>query len=246
MRQGQIKLAWVNPSAMANSPTKPSKGSNAVNGGATKTSYKSHAITAVISAIVALIFSTIIPNVFTLFSGQIKTDVVKEINSTLTPLIQDIGQLKTQVAVIKNSVDNLEKLGPVGRLKTQATKLGIQNPQINTVNLKDKAQFTATFTLREQPNSFIELNFIVEEVTKDRLIVAVSGKIVEFGKVYDQFGPERYTTSQSNKVFTYRFTGKTPTGKSVHFPSIQLAILDRDETNNLLTVATGLASSPTT
>gem|GEM_PF-3621018 len=46
----------------------------------------------------------------------------------------------------------------------------------------------------------------------------------------------------ARKTFTFRFTGKTSDGKEIPFPAVRLAILDRDEKNNNLTIATGLPS----
>ena len=159
---------------------------------------------------------------------------------------RDIGDLKTQVAVLKNSIENLEKLGPIGRLKAQATKLGIQDPQINLVDLKPQATFTATFTQRDQPNSFVRLDFDIEEISKDAITLVIRGNIVDRGKPFDQFGPIRHKIPLTNKTFTFHLTGRTSTGKEIPFPAVRLAFLARDEINNNLTIATGLTSTPST
>jgi len=203
-------------------------------------------VTALTSGVLGAFLGQFIPHVFGLFRGDIKNQVVTEINQTLIPITRDIGELKTQIAVLKNSIENLEKFGAVGRFKTQATKLGIKNPQIASVDLKPQATFTALFTLRDQPGSFVQMDYDIEEVSKDAITVAVRGTIFDRGRLWDKFGPLRHKIPATAKTFTFHFTGKTKDGRDIPFPAIRLAILDRDEKNNNLIVATGEAAQPTT
>lgn len=140
MRQELLKLAWVNPVFMAEPSNRADRrrtqrDGHVASSGGDRPQYK----TIIISAVVGAILAQFIPSVFDLFRGDIKNKIVTQINQTLAPITRDIGDLKTQVAVLKNSVETLEKLGTVGRLKAQATKLGVKDPQIVSVDLKPQA-----------------------------------------------------------------------------------------------------------
>src|SRR5262249_32640157 len=118
-------------------------------------------------------------------------------------------------------------------LKAQAVKLGIKDPQIVSVDPKVLGMFTADYTQRDRPGSFLRIDFNIEEVAKDTITLAVRGTVFERGKVWDKFGPSREKISLTRKTFTFHFTGKTTDGKEIPLPAVRFAILKRDE-NNLI------------
>jgi hypothetical protein len=75
----------------------------------------------------------------------------------------------------------------VASLKAQAEKLGIKEPQITSVDLKPQAMFPAIFSQRDRPDSFVQLDYNIEEVGKDTITVAIRGSIFDRGKLWDQF-----------------------------------------------------------
>src|SRR5262245_62781627 len=114
------------------------------NSGNTHPNYKTIVVTALIStALTAALLLGFAPFIFGLVRGDLKAQIVNEINQTLVGINRDIVDLTTQIAVLKNFVENLEKFSAIGRLKAQAAKLGITDPQITSVDLKPKAMFTA-------------------------------------------------------------------------------------------------------
>ncbi len=203
---------------------------------------KTIVVTALISTALTALVMGFVPFIFGLVRGDLKAQNVNKINQTLIRINRDIVDLTTQIAVLKNFVENLEKFSAIGRLKVQAAKLGIKDPQITSVDLKPRATFTAVYSQPDRPDSFVRLDYNIEEVGKDTITIAVHATMFDRGKLWDQFGPSRQKIPLARKTFTFRFTGKTSDGKEIPFPVVRLAILDRDEKNNNLTIATGLPS----
>src|SRR5262245_443725 len=209
----------------------------------THPNYKTIVVTTLIStALTTALVMGFAPVISGLVRGDLKAQIVNEINQTLVRINRDIVDLTTQIAVLKNVVANLEKFSAIGRLKAQAAKLGIKDPQITSVDLKPQATFTAVYSQPDRPDSFVRLDYNIEEVGKDTITIAVHATMFDRGKLWDQFGPLRQKIPLARKTFTFRFTGKTADGKETPFPAVRLAILDRDEKNNNLTIATGLPS----
>jgi hypothetical protein len=203
---------------------------------------KTIVVTALISTALTALVMGFVPFIFGLVRGDLKAQIVNEINQTLVRINRDIVDLTTQIAVLKNFVENLEKFSAIGRPKAQAARLGITDPQITSVDLKPQATFTVVYSQPDRPGSFVRLDYNIEEVGKDTITIAVHATLFDRGKLWDQFGPLRQKIPLARKTFTFRFTGKTSDGKEIPFPAVRLAILDRDEKNNNLTIATGLPS----
>jgi hypothetical protein len=157
--------------------------------------------------------------------------------------------------VLRNSVETLERLGTVGRLKTQATKFGIKDPQITSVNLKPQTSvdqkkplgtFIATYTFQDRPGSYIQINYDIEGIDKDTLTVSVHGAVFDRGVRYSEIERTQEKIPLTQKPFTFEWIGISPDGKKVKLPPLRLAILERDQNTNNLVLATGFASQSTT
>jgi hypothetical protein len=247
MRQTTLKLAWVNPAFMAEPSNRGDRrraeregrvSPTSADGGNARPKYKTIVITVLITALATSLITGVPQYLYGLFMNDLKTRIVNEINQTLAPISRDVGDLKTQVAVLKNSVETLEKLGTVGRLKTQATKLGIKDPQIVSVDLKPQATFTAVYTLNDQPGYFVRIDYDIEAIEKDTLTMAVHGAVYSGGVVYSQIGRLQAKIPLTHKTVTFNWTGETPDGKKFPFPPVRFAILQRDESNFMLSART--------
>jgi len=183
---------------------------------------KTIVVTALISTALTALVMGFVPFIFGLVRGDLKAQIVNEINQTLVRINRDIVDLTTQIAVLKNFVENLEKFSAIGRLKVQAAKLGITDPQITSVDLKPQATFTAVYSQPDRPSSFVRLDYNIEEVGKDTITIAVHATMFDRGKLWDQFGPLRQKIQLARKTFTFRFTGKTSDGKKFPFLPFEL------------------------
>ena len=166
---------------------------------------KTIVVTALISTALTALVMGFVPFIFGLVRGDLKAQIVNEINQTLVRINRDIVDLTTQIAVLKNFVENLEKFSAIGRLKAQAAKLGITDPQITFVDLKPQATFTAVYGQPDRPGSFVRLDYNIEEVGKDTITIAVHATMFDRGKLWDQFGPLRQKIPFSPQNFYLSF-----------------------------------------
>src|SRR5262245_45232885 len=107
---------------------------------------KTIVVTALISTALTALLMGFVPFIFGPVRSDLKAQIVNEIKQTLVGINRDIVDLTTQIAVLKNFVENLEKFSTIGRLKAQAAKFGITDPQITSVDLKPQATFTAVYS----------------------------------------------------------------------------------------------------
>jgi len=178
----------------------------------------------------------------------------EEDTKNLKPMRDGISDLKTNTAVLKTSIENLNDR--VRSLESQvhapyikrAIKVGIKAPQISTVSAKPNATFTVVHQSIEHPSLQMHTIFTIKEVTDQGVVIDLVGQLYADGTLHGT------AVAQPNSVrlkfgdvgtfsLSYSIISPDKPKQTGDLPKIKVVVLEKNVSNDLV-IATGQSDTP--